>query len=145
MQSFEYELDVCFEYAYDGEMRDAKTIVLKAPTANNSRFTAKLKQGFFQAMGDLQKTNNAETSDDAGSGGISGDEILSLLMMSKSVDFGKYVDDFKAFMCKGIAMIDGVELFKERLFDNLSEDDLMAIMGLYLENFLIASFLKKII
>jgi len=142
MQEVEYELESCFEYAYQGEVREAKSIVLKAPTANNSRFTAKLKQGFFRAIRDFEGTATESTKDTKNE--ISGDEIMGAIMMSTSVDFGKYTDDFKAFMCKGIALIDGVEPFKEKLFDNLLEEDLMSIMGLYLENFLIASWMKKI-
>lgn len=143
MQSFEYDLEVRVKYAHDGTEQEASYILLKAPTANNSRYTAKLKQGFFRAIRDFENTGT-EAAQPSSKDSISGDEILGAIMMSKSVDFGQYTEDFKAFMCKGVALLDGKEPFKEKLFEQLTEDDLMSIMGGYLENFLIASWMKKI-
>ena len=143
MQDFQYDLEVGFKYAHDGEELEANHILLKAPTANYSRFTAKLKQGFFQAVRDFD-TGAEQPDTGASKSTINGDEIIGAIMMSKSVDFGQYVEDFKDFMCKGIALIDGKEQFKPKLFESLAEEDLMSIMGLYLENFLIASWMNKI-
>lgn len=136
MDSIEHTLETPFEYSYQGEFKKAEFILLKAPTANNSRYTAKLKQGFYQAIRDFQGDAKEQSGDEKNK--ISGDEMIDAIMMSNSVDFGKYVEDFKSFMCKGIALMNGEEIFKEKLFDNLSENDLMGMMGAYLENFLIS-------
>jgi len=146
MQEVEYDLTVGFEYAHDGDMSQASHILLKAPTANYSRFTAKLKQGFFQAVRDFdQKDSNMTSQAEADSKkSIKGDEIVGAIMMSKSVDFGEYLDVFKDLMCKGVALVDGKEPFKKALFEKLTEEDLTSILAVYLENFLIASWMKKI-
>jgi len=143
MQEFQYDLTGGFEYAHDGMMVEASHIVLKAPTANYSRFTAKLKQGFFQAVRDFD-TGAEQPEPSSSKSSIKGDEIVGAIMMSKTVDFGQYTEDFKDLMCKGIALVDGKEPFKPALFEKLSDEDLMSILGMYLENFLIASWMNKI-
>ena len=73
-----HELFVSFDYHHGGGVVDAKTIILKAPTANHMKYTAKLKQGTMVAILDIQeKFSNQKGKKKASSdeGEMTGEEM----------------------------------------------------------------------
>ena len=121
----------------------AKELILKAPSNRQRRQTAILKQGFFRALKDLQdsRQDSSEVSDE--SGGISGTEVLGVIMMSK-VNFADYQDTFRELLLNDIAFLADREKLKSHTYDDMSDEDSEKLMGEYIANFLLSSWMKNL-
>lgn len=121
----------------------AKELILKAPSNRQRRQTAKLKQGFFRALNDIQnsKQDSGESSDNAEE--ISGEAVLTIIMMSK-VDFADYQDVFRELLLNDIAFITDNQKLKSHNYDEISDTDSDKLMGEYIANFLLSSWMSKL-
>jgi len=121
----------------------AKEIILKAPSNRQRRQTAKLKQGFFRALGDIQ--NNKQNTDDAEDDqeGITGEAVLTIVMMSK-VDFADYQDVFRELLLNDIAFVNDGQKMKSHNYEDMDGDDSDKMMGEYIANFLLSSWMNKL-
>lgn len=144
---FTFTLTTPINYSEGGKFVDAFELTLKAPSNKNRNECAKLKQGFFRALKDLEsmgknkpdaKEEKAEPESD-----IDGDAILSIIMMADSVDYEKYQEAFRLLVTNGVCEISTTQKLNTDLYNNLSNADSERLMGDYLANFLLASQLQK--
>ena len=139
-----YNLSEEFEYAFKGEVRNAKFVTLKAPTVSNISSVAKLKQGFMQAISGQKNEENKKkkTGDnDEDLNDLTGALIMAMLSMS-DVDYAKYLETAKSvFIESEICLIDGELKFNKSLFSKLSFDDMEGMTGEYLRVFILSSVL----
>lgn len=143
MTEFKFILTRPFSYAFKGEQATAEFITLTAPTSKTIRECSALKQAFFRAMGDREgkDSGGADTEDVT----IEGQDILSLLAMSKSVDLPEIMDVAKKlFQLPGIALVDGETKFGQQIMDRMNIDDFENMLGEYMVNFTLASSLKRL-
>jgi len=141
---FQYVLKSPFSYASKGETIEAKFVVLTAPTSRTTHECAALKQAFFRAMGE-QDSTTATGAEQASDYTIEGPDIMTLLAMSKNVDFPDVLEVAKRlFQMPGIALVDGETKFGSALIDRMSIDDLEDMLGQYMVNFILASSLKRL-
>ncbi len=139
---FRYVLASTFQYSKEGEQTNAKFIALTAPTSKCMRECAALKQAFFRAIDD-QKDAKAARGDVDTDLEITGEDILSMLSMSKTVDLPDLLDTAKQlFLMPGIALIDGEHKLKTTLIERMHIDDFQNMFGEYMVNFILASSLK---
>ena len=133
-----------FDYAHKGGMREAEFITLKSPTISNLSSVARLKQGFMKAVtANNQTVKESKKSQEASLDDLTGEAIMTMLSMS-DIDYAGYLETAKfVFTHSDISLIDGEIKFTKDLANRLSYDDLEAMTGEYLKNFILTSVLKS--
>lgn len=140
VKEFEHDLIEAISFHKNGEMTTSKKLRVVAP-ANVHRYQLlKLKQGYMQAMQELQSKIKPTTGGSAGE--INGKDIVTLLLMS-SLDLEAYFNVFKDILCANTCFVDGVVNMNHHMFDGLTLDDLESLLGVYLERFLLSSWMKS--
>lgn len=129
-------------------------IRLMAPSNKQRRQVAILKEGFFGAIDETQSKNKlskeeiasakediaATEEDDA----FGVPQILYLLLSAKSVDLNKYQEAFRELLLNEIAWVSETQKLTAPIYDELSIDDTESMMGEYISNFLLSSWMKKL-
>ena len=139
---FIYIIETPFDYHKGGQIEKANELILKAPSNRQRREAAKLKQGFFRALKSMAGDNgDVDAGDQKGDGAISGDEVISIIMMS-DVDLVEYQESFRDILISGVCFVGDIKLTSP-MYDNMSDSDTEKLMGEYVANFLLASQLKK--
>lgn len=145
---FNYTLRRGFSYHFKGQPREAEFITLFVPTTANIGYVGKLKQGMIHALtgGEVTEEDRKraaeekEAGNDKGFDDLTGDMIMSMLAMSKDVDYAEYLNTAKyALIAKGIAMVDGEEPMKGSMLDKVTMPDLESMVGEYLKVFILSS------
>lgn len=130
-------------YAVSGNMEEAQSITLVAPTSKHMVECAQLKQAFFRALPKQSPTSDsAETKNDADTK-LTGEAIMGLIAMSPDVELSVVLLTAKELFSKNIGLIDGEVKLTKPLIDEMSLDDLESMTGEYLANFILASALTK--
>lgn len=125
-------------YSNKGEQEDATFILLKAPTSRHSRQCAFLKQAFFRAVPKEEpkkKDKEFETP--------TGLEMINILAMSQDVDLADVIDVGKDLLSNGVALVDGDQKLNKLMIDQLHEEDVEEMIGLYMVVFTLASTLER--
>lgn len=143
---FTFELNLPLTYQEGGDANaTANQIILKAPSNRQRRECAELKQGFMRAIkgmandrGEVEEVNNDKKNN------INAIEILSILMMSKDVDFIDYQESFRKLLLNDVAWITEKQKLTSHMYDALSHDDTDRMLGEYLSNFLLLSLMSKL-
>jgi hypothetical protein len=133
-----YKLQNTIQYARAGEMQNGEFIQLSAPTSKNIVECAFLKQAFYRAL-----PKDVEEEPDAKPSEINGEGVMTLLMMSNDVELSKILLSARDLFTSGVAMLDGEQKLTKPLIDLMAQEDLEAMTGEYLANFLLASVLQK--
>lgn len=138
----DFPLTTGVPYAKNGEEVEGVFIKLHAPSAKQLKECTTLKQAFFQAISAFQdrEAPKTETKDDAN---IDGEAIISALYMS-DVDMVKVLLNAKELFVSGVALIDGEIKLTRPILDAMSQDDLEAMTGEYMANFILSSVLKNL-
>ena len=137
---FDYPLRSPFTYPHQGNQVEASFIRLTAPTSRNSRECATLKQAFWRSA-DRDTSSNAETQNEA-EVDIKGQDVIVMLSMSRDVDLADVMDVARHLFTKGkVAKVDGEMSLTIPLIDEMSQDDVEAMLGDYLVNITLASSL----
>ena len=137
-----YELESPVEYASKGELEAGKFIVLKAPTSKNMAECAFLKQAFFRAIATIPKQDRGDVAEDDGTE-VDGEAVMSIITMSTGVELAAVLLTAKDLFTSGLAMVEGEVKLTKPIMDTMSQDDLEAMTGEYLANFILASALRK--
>jgi len=146
----EFKLNVPLKYQHQGEDHEARLIILKAPTNKIRGQRAKLKQAFMQAISEAESKTAETASNDSQDDTIIEDDaiadyILMMLYSSKSIKITTIIEEFKDLIVNGgVAMIENTTKMTTPLFENMDADDCDRMMGEYMANFILASFLNKI-
>jgi len=140
INEFIYKLETPVSYHGKGNEEQAYELILKAPSNKQRRECAQLRQGFFKALNDLQSSGSKEQSE-GGSQDIGGKEVLTMILMS-GVDYVEYVETFRDLALNDIVWINEQQRVTSPIFDNMSENDTQNMMGEYIANFLIGSWMS---
>lgn len=137
-----HELKVPFNYSYQGESQKASFITLKPPSSKNLKECAYLKQCFFRSLPNTdEEVKDGET---VGEDGIDAESILIMMSMSEKVNLDTVLlTAVKLFTSNNVGLIDGETQLKQSHVDLLGYGELEEMTGKYLENFILASSLKK--
>lgn len=138
---FDYPLEVKFNYAYKGDIQEAKFIRLIAPTSKNISQCADLKQAFMRALpteGRVEEDKETKGLDD-----LDGESIMMLVSMSKDVSLKSVLISARELFSSGLALVDGETKVTKPILDDMSQDDLENMLGEYYLNFILASWLRK--
>lgn len=144
-EPFNYLLVVPIEYAHKGNKETGTFITCSPPTAKIMTECARLKQAFFRALpkdADVTeeiKQQAKEMRDET----VSGPEIMAMLSVSNDVDLDKVFVSAKILLTSGVCMVEGQEKLTGPLWDSLSYEDMEALTGDYIANFIVASSLSK--
>lgn len=139
-----YTLEQPLPYAKAGVMIEGSFIALMAPTSKNMSECAFLKQAFFRALPKTTAAEQAANAGEADESDITGAGIITIITMSKDVDLAGVLITAKELFTSGVAMVDGEVKLTKPLLDAMSQDDLEAMTGEYMANFILASALRKL-
>ena len=145
---FEFTLNSPIKYQSQGDHHhDGRLLVLKAPSNKVRANRAKLKQAFMASVseGEQKVSDAAENQKDTV---IADDEmpdyILMMLYASKSINMAEVLDEFMNLLTIGkCCKVEGAEDLTKSMFEEMDADDTDRLLGEYMANFIIASFLKK--
>lgn len=137
-----YKLETKLPYAKAGQMVEGEFIALTAPTSKNMVECAALKQAFFRALPKV--TPDAAAKSDDISAEIDGASVMALITMSKDVDLSSVLITAKELFASGLALIDGEVKLTKPLIDTMAQDDLEAMTGEFMANFILASALQRL-
>lgn len=138
---FEYELTTQFDVMIDGQLEPAISITLKAPSSKNLTECSILKQSFFRS---LPESDDVEVSADNKIEDMDGIDIMILLSMSTKVELGDVLTTAKKlFSSAGVGTVNENTKLTHDILSKVSIDDLEAMVGQYLVNFILASSLNR--
>ena len=109
---------------------------LTAPSVNNRKRVAKLKQGFMRVINDLPETAKKEEKKDNEK--VKPEEILTLIQMG-SIEYDEYIDIFVNLLTSGVCKIEGEVAMTQLIAEKISFEDMERLMGEYLVNFILVS------
>ena len=141
----EYELKKSISHPKQGDAVAINKIFLHCPSASNRFYTTKLKQAFMRAIQSMDKGRSdapQQAPTDAGLNEIDGIQVAALLMMSM-VDLNDCYDDLKEILIHGGAFLEPGKPLGLMHFEQLCDDDLELILGEYIANFLIPSWMMQ--
>jgi len=145
----EFCLTTPIKYAGDGAQVDGFKLILKAPSGKNIAHRAILKQQLmiaFQWM-ESQKPKSAQpdsaakpdaklTDDDIKD---VGDALALAIYAAPGVDINRVLGEFAQLLIEGACSVEGEKDLTRSLFEKISLDDVDAMLGQYLANFIMPS------
>jgi len=146
----EYCLKSPIKYAGDGGQIDGYKLILKAPSGKNIYHRALLKQQLmiaFQWM-ESQKPKSAPdanatakpdaklTEDDIKD---AGDALALAIYAAPGVDINRVLGEFAQLLIEGACSVEGEKDLTRSLFEKITLDDVDAMLGQYLANFIMPS------
>lgn len=140
---FEYELKRKFQYALKGEQTEASFITLKAPTSANLKECAFLKQAFFRSLPTDAEEKAQALKDEVKDETVNGEEIMLLISMSQNVELISVLVTARELFASNVAFVDGETKVTKPILDSISQDDLEAMVGAYMANFILASSIAQ--
>lgn len=143
-KEFDIELDDAITYHKGGSEAYCKSLKLKAPANMHRDYILKLKQGFFQAIAGLPSNQGpAQAGPQDTDATITGTEVISILMMSK-INLVEYFEVFKNLMCQGCCTLEDGTKMTSFIWDKLDIEDSERMLGEYLANFLLSSWITTL-
>ena len=140
---FNYDLVEKFKYALKGEEAEASFITLQAPSSKNMKECSFLKQAFFRSLPKEKEEISSVLKDEAKDKKITGDEIMMLIVMSENVDLINVLITARELFASGVALVDGETKVTKPILDSIKQDDLEAMVGAYMANFILASSIAR--
>lgn len=147
---FEYDLSNPISYHKGGDLAKGKKLLLKAPSNAHRFHLIKLKQGFLKSMLGISQQFSKKSSgksqaqaEDSADAALNHKTILTFLLAS-DIDFYEYLECFKNLLCSepSLCFIDGSVPLNAHTFDQLSEEDSELLLGKYIENFTLSSWMN---
>lgn len=151
---FTYELKDKLSYSRGGDIIDATTITVTAPTGAEMRWAIPLRQWLSQAIAESQRLNpltDAERADaveiaKARNDDVPDDdpaanagEILGVMSVCTTVSLEAVFTTTGAMLSAGLAKVDGEVALTSTLWKKMSMRDIHGIVGEFLAVFTIAS------
>lgn len=142
-EQIEILLQEPLEVHKNGETVEVETLMLKAPTYRDRYDVLKLKQGFLGAVreatqsiaGDVNSTSQREKPK------FKPEDVINFLLASNTLDFERYAGNLKNILCRdGCELAGGIKM-TSLLFDKLSLKDFENILGSYVADFLLSTWL----
>jgi hypothetical protein len=148
------EIEFCLtspiKYAGDGGQIDGFKLILKAPSGKNISHRALLKQQLmiaFQWMESQKpKASTAEASPAKPDAKLTEDDIKDVgdalalaIYAAPGVDINRVLGEFSQLLIEGTCSVEGEKDLTRSLFEKISLDDIDAMLGQYLANFIMPS------
>lgn len=151
-REFEFTLSSPVSYQAEGQAQEGRLLTLTAPSNKVRAQRAKLKEAFMMAIaeaGEQEKEQKAVPQGDQKDTVIEEDEfseyVLMMLYSSPKVNIVDMLEEFKGLMIHGqCCTIEGSVKMTAPIFDSMDADDCDRLLGEYMANFILASFLNKI-
>jgi hypothetical protein len=142
IREFDYMLTTPFDYADgSGQMKTAVHIQLTAPSSQQRRYCAVLKQAFCVAI--TRDTGDAATNEPVPKT-IKGEDVMLTIAMSSDIQLDDIMDTaYDLFTTPGIAMVDGQKKLTKHMLNDMDMEDLEGMLGDYLVKFTLRSTLAK--
>lgn len=148
VQEFEFELNEPVSVHKGGALAPVTKLLLKAPTNAHRYHLTKLKQGFISAVLSMQKnftsSKNAApvTKSDGKKDDVFSAQVILMALLASDIDFAEYINNFRDMICNGLCVVDSNIPLTSHMFDQFSMEDSEALLGKYIENFMISSVMK---
>jgi hypothetical protein len=142
---FEFTLDIPISHHKQGDTEDCSMLILRAPSYKNRKASIKLKQGFMRALKSLEGSGGNQTSKNKQSdeNPFTSESIIAALFMS-NVDLNDILDDFEQLLLHGCCFIPPEIQFTNFHYRQISPDDITRLLGEYIENFMIPSWMIQL-
>jgi len=146
-REIEFFLDNEIKYASNGESEEAKVLILKAPTNKQRYQRAYLKSLFSEAIKNSAEGEDkpqAQKKEEDIQDELDWNAIMMTFYMG-GTDMKKLISEFELLITSpGVCLIEGKHAFLKKHFEELDAEDSERLMGTYLQNFILASFLSKV-
>ena len=140
---FTFNLSEPIEIAKDGKTEPCDKLLLRAPAFIHRKYSLRIKQSFLRAINNLPKTEQKADEVKSADEAITAESIAGLLLMS-DIDIIKVFDDFEALLLsKGICFVSTDKVMTERHYEQLADEDIDLLLGEYIVNFLIPSWMRR--
>ena len=150
----EFKLETPVAYQCDGGNHQGSLLILKAPSNKVRAHRARLKQAFMQAIAegeDRGAKDSPEVKDPEAQKDViieddeMGGYVLMMLYAAKNINIVEIIEEFKSLLVHGkCCRVEGSVDMTSSIFDSMDADDSDRLMGEYLANFILASFLSKV-
>lgn len=146
----EFKLNVPVKYHSGGDHHEGSLIILKAPSNKVRAQRGALKQAFMQSIREAEDNTKVTVQTDGNDDTVIQDNeiadyILMMLYSSKTIKIATIIEEFKQLLTVGkCALVEGEVPMNALMFDEMDADDCDRMMGEYMANFILASFLNKI-
>lgn len=140
--SFHFTSKTAFKYQQDGQNLESNELLLIAPSYKTRKHTNVLKQLFFRAaksFGEANKSKKAGNDDDE----LKAEDIV-LMLNASSIDMNDVYDAFEKVLLSGHCKIEGEIDLRQHHLDTMDIEDVEEILGRYLADFLLASWMSKL-
>ena len=146
----EFCLTTPIKYAGDGAQIDGFKLILKAPSGKNIYHRALLKQQLMIAFQWMESQKPKSSSADVASSKPDakltdddikdvGDALALAIYAAPGVDIDRVLGEFSQLLTEGACSVEGEKDLTKSLFDKISLDDVDAMLGQYLANFIMPS------
>jgi len=147
MENITFKLTNPIKYiTKEGDSSESSALFLYSPPASMKRVPIKLRGYFTKAMkraasSDLAKLEGAPTKDSSDEG-MDGDAVVQMLYMMIPEDMEAVHDQFKILIVgSGVVKVQNEVGLTGALYDMITQIELDELLGEYLANFMIASWM----
>ncbi len=144
---FQFELTKPIKYHAGGEEIEGKFITLAPPAYKQMDKCVPLKQAFYRAAASISDDDSVEvvgeTSPPAEAEKMTPEGLMSLFYQSAENMLQVMLYGVELFKSPGIAKLEGSVTMTHPMIEQMSQDDLENMLGLYMVNFILASALSK--
>jgi len=142
---FDFKLDTPINYHKGGSEEECKMLLLRAPSYKNRKTTIKLKQNFMRALKSLEGSDadQKKKTKQSNENPFTAEAIIAALFMS-DVDLNDILDDFEILLTHGCCFIPPEVQLIGQHYNQISENDLTRLLGEYIENFLVPSWMTQL-
>lgn len=147
MEEIKFTLSKPVEYTTDSGLKKSKELILKPFNIRDHKsITIELRQMFFRAINGINRQSvNSNTNDESAEMTASG--ILIALNMSESINVEDFYNKAEELLCSGVVYVEkNIQLTKGMILEIQENDfqDYEFLIGEYLANFLITSWMKRL-
>jgi hypothetical protein len=135
-------LSESIDYAHKGNQVNSEILTLCAPNSTSKHVIAgrTVKQMFMRALRSLSGQSSGSDQDTSAAMNPTPEEVMTMVYMS-DVDINMFMSAVDNLLTNGCALIGGEEPVTSDMLNKM-ENDRDKIVGTFLTNFLVGSFLK---
>jgi NADH dehydrogenase FAD-containing subunit len=144
LKEFDFILAESIEIHKHGQKVDAAKVLLKCPSSKHQRDRLIIKNGFMNNDKAQDGGNQNAKKDDDFNELKESEKILGMLYSMKKADqMGEILDAFKRLLVNGCGIVEGIAL-TETYIDEIDANDLDDMLGEYIVNFILPSWMKRL-
>lgn len=147
-KEFEFQLTTPIEFhaANGGSIQQGTVLFVQAPSTRQIKEVAKLRQALSRAL--IEKANEQRGGDAAKNDEFQDEESASagmlMILSASDCDFVELLDCFRRILVSDCCKINNEVIFRDSLFNKMSEADFTNLLGRYIYNFFMLSLMSKL-